>query len=48
MAVATSDITFSDSTPYSGETIDFEVNVRNIGHFPATDATISFYLVWCY
>ena len=44
LAVSGADITFSNSIPQPGEVIDFNVDVHNIGHFPATNATVSFYL----
>ncbi len=44
LAVEINDIEFSNPYPGPNETIDFDVAVHNIGHFPATNTTVSFYL----
>jgi len=44
LAVFPDDITFSNPRPQPGDVIDFNANIRNLGHFPAMNSTVSFYL----
>ncbi len=44
LAVESDDIVLSNLYPGPSETIDFNATVHNIGHFPATNTTVSFYL----
>ena len=44
LAVADRDITFSNPRPQPGDVVDLTANVHNLGHFPAENATVTFYL----
>jgi len=44
LTLSPDDIIFSNPRPNPGETIDVDAAVHNVGHFPAVNATVSFYL----
>lgn len=44
LTLSPDDIVFSNPRPNPGETIDVDAAVHNVGHFPAVNATVSFYL----
>jgi uncharacterized protein (TIGR03790 family) len=44
LTLSPDDIVFSNPRPNPGETIDIDAAVHNVGHFPAVNATVSFYL----
>lgn len=44
LSVLPDDIAFSNPRPDPGDVVDFSANIHNLGHFPAVNASVSFYL----